>query len=107
MISESIISNTVMRRVRAIYVMRMLAPIASGCAVFAICLWGIGREVWVAKVVENVRAVAHNGDAIRYIAGAFIHTDLLVQILSVLAITAFAWITMGVIRNIQTLTKFA
>lgn len=105
--TSSPISDTVMRRIRTVHAMRMYAPIISGFAVFALALYGIGREVWVAKVFENVRAVAHAGDAARYIADAFIHTDTVVQALSILALAAFVWFVTGIIRNLQSFTRFA
>lgn len=103
MTTSRAISHTVMRRVRAIHTLRMLAPVITGFAVFALSLWGIGREVWVAKVVENVRAIPHAGDAVRYIADAFMHTDTIVQALSLLALAAFVWFTAGIIRHLQSL----
>lgn len=95
-----------MRRVRAIHTLRLFAPVGSGFAVFSLALYGIGREVWVAKVFENVRAVAHTGDAVRYLAGAFIYTDTIVQALSILALAAFVWFAVGIVRNLQSLTRF-
>lgn len=76
---------------RRVHTIRIIRPIVSGGAlaalVFALGLWGIGREVWVAKVFANGPQdfVGHA----RYLLYAFFHTRLLVQAL-VLAVAASA-----------------
>ncbi|MBU6321030.1 MAG: hypothetical protein KGI78_00130 [Patescibacteria group bacterium] len=99
MTDVSDIERVVMRRVQTI---RFLRPFVSGGAlaalVLALALWGIGREVWVAKVFSNGPHgfFAHA----RYLAYAFRHTRLVVQAL-VLASAAAAFIlTRALLRPI-------
>ena len=80
-----------MRRVRRISILRIFV---SG-GVFAICvallaLWGIGREVWVAKVFENgpQDPVGHA----LYLLYAFEHTRFVVQGLVVVTVASFAYL---------------
>lgn len=82
------IERVVMRRVRTVRVLRPLVSAGALAAlVLAVALWGIGREVWVAKVFANGPHgfFAHAG----YLLYAFRHTRLLVQAL-VLAAAASA-----------------
>ena len=92
MTRTSDITRIVMRRVRAIRMMRLsLAPASAGL-VSLLALWGIGREVWVAKVIENVQAVESADASARYVASAFLHTDLVVQLLSILVVASVFWL---------------
>ena len=81
------IERVVMRRVRTISVLR---PLFSGGALAALilllALWGIGREVWVAKVFAN-GPQDFFGQA-RYFGYAFEHTRLVVQALSLAVLAA-------------------
>lgn len=79
------ISHTVMRRVRMIHAFRTLAPLVGGAGVFLIAVWGIGREVWVAKVFENMPTLSDVPAVLSFYARAFLATDLFVQLLSILA----------------------
>jgi hypothetical protein len=82
------IESVVMRRVRTVHSMR---PFVSGAGVAALvvlfALWGIGREVWVAKVFEN----APHQDLIaagRFFLSAVMGTRLIVQALIAAALAA-------------------
>ncbi len=82
---ETNIERVVMRRVRLI---RILALIIS-TAMFAVlttivALWGIGREVWVAHVVENMPSMSNIGALLNFWVSAFLNTHLIVQALTVL-----------------------
>ena len=81
------LEQNVMRRVRRIYYLR---PFISGAglsgAVAVLSLYGIGREVWVARVLENA---PHDLTALPHFAfAAFANTDLIVQALSLMVIVA-------------------
>ncbi|MFA6278806.1 MAG: hypothetical protein WC638_01840 [Candidatus Paceibacterota bacterium] len=86
---QSNIERIVMRRV---HLMRILGLIIS-TAVLALltlilALWGIGREVWVARIFENM---PHSGDFAavgRFYLDAFGHTRLVVQVLTLLSLAA-------------------
>jgi hypothetical protein len=92
MTNPSDIERIVMRRVHLI---RILRVVISG-AVFAIlvtllALWGIGKEVWVARVFENMPHSDNLGASIAFWEAAFTHTRLVVQILSVLTFFSFIY----------------
>lgn len=104
---SSSISNTVMRRVRAIHLMRTVAPIVTSGALLLLALYTIGREVWVAKVVENALSLANVSAMLSYLASAFLHTDLLVQVLSVIVLAATVWLARGIARALGPSVHFA
>ena len=98
---NSSISNTVLRRVRIIHMMRLLSvPVFSGIA-FVLMVWAIGREVWVAKVFENMPALADVNAVLAFFTNAFLQTDVVVQVLSVAATVALAWMVAGVMRTLS------
>lgn len=82
----------VLSRVRAIHA---LSPFVSQGAlsllVFAGALWGIGREVWVAKIVANMPSLTDIAGLGNFFLNAFVTTSLSVQVLSVLVIVAVAY----------------
>lgn len=83
----SAIEQTVMRRVRRIRIVRMALSNAVCAAVLcAAALWGIGREVWVAKVFANGPQDSF-GHAL-YLIYAFEHTRLIVQALAIVALAS-------------------
>jgi hypothetical protein len=91
MTNPSAIEKVVMRRVRTIAILR---PFVSGAA-FAtllalLALWGIGREVWVAKVFANGPRdfVGHAF----YLLYAFEHTRAVVQALSLVVLAAVIYL---------------
>ncbi|MHB8860257.1 MAG: hypothetical protein ACYC48_00790 [Minisyncoccota bacterium] len=101
------IERVVMRRVHIIRVLRVIFSNAVLAAVAATAaLWGIGREVWVAKVFANG---PHDlvGQT-RYLFYAFQHTHLAVQILSLITLAAFITLARETARfisaTIQSLT---
>lgn len=85
------IEHTVMRRVHTIYLLR---PFVSGGAlsvvVASLALYGIGREVWVARVLENA---PHNPSLLpQFYLSAFTNTDMFVQALSLLALVSVVYL---------------
>ncbi|HCR52702.1 TPA: hypothetical protein DIV48_03625 [Candidatus Kaiserbacteria bacterium] len=96
---RSNIERIVMQRVHLIRALRF--AISSGVfstLVFILALWGIGREVWVAQVLQN--APAHPIDILRFYIAAFLHTRLPVQALVVLALAALAYVAREIVRAI-------
>ncbi len=85
------IEKNVMRRVRTVYYLR---PFVSGgslaLVVAAIALYGIGKEVWVARVFENAPQTA--GALPQFYLFAFLNTDFVVQALSLLALGAAVYL---------------
>lgn len=80
-----------MRRVHRIYALRTLSSFGVAFASLALVLWGIGREVWVAKVFENMPSLTNVPAMLSFGIGAFVHTDLFVQILSIAVVAATVW----------------
>jgi len=102
MSNQSNIERIVMRRVRAI---RMLRPIISAdvlaALVLVLALWGIGREVWVARVFANgpQDAIGHA----LYLAYAFEHTRIIVQMLTLTTATALIYLARETARVLPSL----
>jgi len=94
----------VMRRVRTIHLLQSLfSPTTFSVAVFVAALWGIGREVWVARVLQDepsanigdIGAVAH------FYLLAFLDTRLIVQALSIVALGALLYLLYSSSRSIR------
>lgn len=89
--NQTNIEKVVMRRVRTIAILR---PFFSGAAlalvVVVLALWGIGREVWVARVFSNGPQdfLGHS----EYLFYAFTHTRLLVQALVLVSVSALVYL---------------
>jgi hypothetical protein len=98
------IENVVMRRVHRI---RMLRVVISG-AVFAVslallALYGIGREVWVARVFEN--GPEEFTEKMLYLVYAFEHTRFAVQALVVICVGSFVYLAREIVRAITSTSK--
>ncbi len=81
--NQTNIEQAVMRRVNRIHRLRFVVNgfTASGF-VLLLALWGVGREVWVAHVFENM---PHSGDLFavsQFYLSAFLGTEFVVQALS-------------------------
>ncbi len=84
---QSVIERTVMQRVHLIRALRF--AVSSGTVsllVSILALWGIGREVWVANVLQN--APADLLGLPRFYLAAFLQTRLIVQALILLVLGA-------------------
>jgi hypothetical protein len=91
------IEAVVMRRVRRIALLRIL--ISGGILAFALALlalYGLGREVWVARVFENGPHGFFPG--LGYLVYAFLHTRFVVQGLCVVAFASFLFLAREVVR---------
>lgn len=100
--SQSSISRTVMRRVHTIHAVRPLfsGTVAAG-VVFLIALWSIGREVWVAHVLQNLEQAVLSGHLASYLTAAFLNTGFIVQVLSILTFAAAVWLVRDAARSLQ------
>lgn len=103
----SSISHIVMRRVHRIHLMRRAAAALSAASVFLLALWGVGREVWVAKVLENMPSVADVPGVALFFLSAFQETDLAVQLLLIVALAALVWFARALARAIALRPSFA
>lgn len=91
------IERIVMQRVHLIRALRF--AISSGVfstLVSVLALWGIGREVWVARVLQN--APTNLLDLPRFYFAAFVHTHFLVQVLIVLTLAALLYVAREITR---------
>lgn len=99
---ETTIEKNVMRRVKTIH---MLRPFVSGGALAAVlfvaAMWGIGREVWVAKVFANgPQSLFGHGE---YLAYAFTHTRFVVQALTLVSLASVIYLARETARAVGTL----
>ena len=95
--TQTNIERIVMQRVHLIRALRF--AISSGVfstLVTLLALWGLGREVWVAHVLQN--APANLLDLPRFYITAFIHTHLIVQVLILLALAALLFVAREIAR---------
>lgn len=98
--NQSSIEAVVMRRVQRIRVLRLFVNgvVLSGL-VLAVALYGIGREVWVARVFANGPQGAL-GHAL-YLAYAFEHTRFAVQALSLLVLLSVIYLARATAKLIS------
>ena len=85
------IEQVVMRRVHRIRVLRTVFSGAAAAALLGLCaLWGIAREVWVAKVFANGPQdfLGRAG----YLTYAFAHTRLVVQALTLATLASLLYL---------------
>jgi hypothetical protein len=81
------VHDIVMRRVRTIHLIRTYAFGVSGAAfVVAGSLYLIGREVWVARVLQNMPQPTHVFELLRFITSAVVSTEGIVQLLIALTL---------------------
>lgn len=104
---SSSISRTVLRRVRIIHAVRTHAPIAGAATLFVLSLWGIGREVWVAKVFANMPSLSDVPGVLSFYAGAFMGTEAPVQLLVAASLGALLWLAAAIGKNLRDLPRMA
>ena len=87
----------VMRRVRLIRLLALILSTATlAILTFVTAMWGIGKEVWVARVLENAPAdFAHLPG---FFFTAFSNTGLLVQVLVVLTLISLLFLIREITR---------
>ncbi len=102
--NTSTIERIVMRRVHLIRVLRfVISGGALSMLVSTLALWGIGREVWVARVLQN--APANLLDVPGFYLAAFSHTHVVVQVLTLLVGASFCYLAYEVVRVAAFLTN--
>ncbi|HUY05287.1 MAG TPA: hypothetical protein VMV62_01045 [Candidatus Paceibacterota bacterium] len=100
--NHSDIERTVMRRVHLIRILQLVISTVVFATLASIAaLWGIGREVWVARVFEN--APPNLDDLPRFYLAAFTHTRLIVQALIVLTSLSLLFLAREVVRFFGTM----
>lgn len=91
------IERIVMRRVRLIRILQLIiSTVVLAILAFISALWGIGKEVWVARVFENGPSdlLGH----LLYLAYAFGNTRPLVQILTLLTLLSLTFLLREAVR---------
>ncbi len=97
MIEATTIEQNVMRRVRLIRILLLIVSTVTLAVLAGVAgLWGIGKEVWVAKVFENGPGGLF--DRVEYLWYAFTHTRLIVQALVVLTLTSLLFLAREIAR---------
>lgn len=96
------ISNTERVVMNRVHLLRILGLIIStvmfAVLTFIAALWGVGREVWVARVFENMPHLNNFVAFTRFLFAAFIHTQLLVQILVLITLSSFIYLIREIAR---------
>lgn len=106
--THSTIHMTVMRRVRTIHALRAAsAPIGASFLVLAGSLYIIGREVWVARVFQNMPRIEDVAAVARFFTSAFLTTDVVVQALTLLTLIAALWLVREVGKLLLIPTRYA
>ncbi|MDB5190110.1 MAG: hypothetical protein JWN49_436 [Parcubacteria group bacterium] len=72
--------------------MRLIARMGLSLVVFAGSLYALGREVWVARIFQNMPSLADAPAAFSFFLSAFRETHVLVQITILLSIAAMFWL---------------
>lgn len=91
------IERTVMRRVRLIRILALVISTGVFAALtFLAALWGIGKEVWVARIFENGPQDLLGRAS--YLWYAFLHTRLIVQALTLLSLASLFFLARELIR---------
>lgn len=95
--TDSKIHMTVMRRVRTIHALRAATgTLAVSFALLGVSLYLIGREVWVARVFQNMPRIENVAAVARFFTAAFLSTDTIVQVLTILSLIAAIWFVRGI-----------
>lgn len=92
MTTNSNIHTTVMRRVRTIHALRTMATgVGVSLVLLVAALYVIGREVWVARVFENMPSLEHVPQVVHFFTSAFLTTNIVVQLLLLVCIGSAVW----------------
>lgn len=99
MMNETAIEHVVMRRVRLIRILALIISTATLAVLTAlVALWGIGREVWVARVLENMPQISDTSTFLSFWLSAFLGTQLIVQVLTILTLISLLFLLLETVR---------
>lgn len=102
--SRTDIELIVMRRVHLIRILKLIiSTIVLATLTAVAALWGIGREIWVARVFEN--APLNLDDLPRFYFAAFTHTNLIVQALTLLTLASLLYLAFETARLVIDILK--
>ena len=98
--NQSPIERAVMRRIHIIRILWLVISTGTlAVLTLILALWGIGREVWVARVFQNAPT-----DFIHipnFFIAAFGHTRLVVQVLALLTFASFIYLARATARAVS------
>lgn len=98
---DSNIKKNVMRRVRIIKAVKpFMSMTAASFAILLVSLYEIGRFVFVAQVYRNMPAVQDIAALLSFFVAAFLNTEFIVQIFTILAIVALAFVANSLGRGV-------
>lgn len=98
----------VVRRARFIRMLRMATSgTVVGSMLVFVSLVAIGREVWVARVIENMPSPANMFALLRFFEAAFMNTTGVVQVLSVMLVVGMCWALYDTLRQVQGTLRYA
>ncbi len=90
---------------RRVYTVRVLRPLFSGftagCVVLTVTLYILGREVWVARILQNM---PRSGDIVaigNFYLAAFSHTNLIIQALTLFAAASAVYLARETVRTLS------
>ena len=91
-----------MTRVYSIHTLQMLfSTTVFSVAIFLVALWGIGREVWVSRVLQNMPSLTNVSAVAHFYLAAFMGTRFIVQVLAVVTVGAFIWFVRSAVVMLQ------
>jgi hypothetical protein len=102
--TRSLVTKVVMVRVNTIHALQaLLSTTTLSIALFILSLWGIGREVWVARVLKDEPAptLADAVALFHFYLSAFLDTRFIVQALTLLTVAAFVWFVYNAFSMLQ------
>jgi hypothetical protein len=100
--SNSRIQKVVLRRARTIAFMRpLISSTALGVVAIVASLYVISREVWVARVLENMPSPTNIAVFFRFFEVAFLNTSFAVQVLTLLMVAGMYWIARDIALQVR------
>ena len=106
--TNSSIRSVVLRRARFI---RAVRPLTSGTALGLVValgsLYALGREVWVARILENMPSPVDVLAVLRFFENAFLNTSFMVQALSLVLVFGMLWFARDTAKTIHSVARFA
>jgi hypothetical protein len=99
---NSRVQKVVLRRARTIAVLRpCISGAMLGVVVIGVSLYVISREVWVARVLENMPSPANLAAFFRFFEVAFLNTSFAVQVLTLLMVAGMYWVARDIALRVQ------
>ena len=99
--TNSKIKQNVMRRVHAVHTMRLIRDIGFSLVVFTGSVYAIGREVWVARIFQNMPSPSDIPAALSFFFSAFLGTHLIVQATILVCALSLVWLAREVLKALH------